>query len=308
MKIGQGVSITLAMLAAIPGIAAAAPNDTGASSQMVVTARPNKGANQPATLEASEVTVLLGNASLPVVSLERLAGDAADMQLFILLDDSTRTASLGTQLRELKTFIEASAVKTEIAIGYMRNGSFGLVQPFTADHAKAASALRLPMAIPGENGSPYFALSDLVKHWPSKQPTRRRAVLMLTDGVDRYYSAATTDDPYVNASIHDALKQGVMVYSIYLQGAGAFGRNGWGANIAQSHLLEVSEKTGGQAFFQGLSDPVSISPFLMELDNCLDNQYLLTVEVLNEKGLQPVKLRTEVPNVKLSSAAFINVR
>jgi hypothetical protein len=127
------------------------------------------------------------------------------------------------------------------------------------------------MAIPGVNGSPYFALSDLVKHWPSKQANRRRAVLMLTDGVDRYFGSATRDDPYVDAATKDALKKSVMVYSIYLQGAGLSGRNGWLTNVAQSRLMEVSQETGGYAYFQGFTDPVTISPFLNDLQDRLEN-------------------------------------
>ena len=230
------------------------------------------------------------------------------MQLFVLLDDSTRSSSLGIQLPELKTFLDSLPATTQVAIGYMRNGTFALAQPFTADHQKAASALRLPEAIPGENGSPYFALSDLAKHWPSKQSTDRRAVLMLTDGVDRYYDTATVDDPYVDAAIHDALKEGVMVYSIYLRGAGAYGRGDWVTNIAQSRLIEVSQETGGHAYFQDFTDPVTISPFLNDFQDRLENQYQVTIEGLNEKGIQPVKVRTELPGLKIEAPTHIYVR
>jgi len=190
----------------------------------------------------------------------------------------------------------------------MRNGTFGLVQAFTADHQKAAGALRLPTAIPGENGSPYFALSDLAKHWPSKQSTERRAVLMLTDGVDRYYGAADMDDPYVTSAIHDALKEGVMVYSIYLRGAGFDGRNGWVTNFAQSRLIEVTEETGGYAYFQGTTDPVTISPFLKDFKDRLENQYKVTIEALNEKGVQTVKLRTDLRDLKIEGPTRLYVR
>src|SRR5208283_1076941 len=173
-----------------------------------------------------------------------------------------RSSSLGIQLPELKRFVESLPATTQVAIGYMRNGSFGLVQGFTADHQKAAGSLRLPLSIPGENGSPYFALSDLAKHWPSKESTDRRAVLMLTDGVDRYYGGAVMDDPYVDAAIQDSLKEGLLVYSIYLGGAGLYGRSQWETNFAQSRLGEVSEETGGHAYFQEFTDPVNIAPFL----------------------------------------------
>jgi hypothetical protein len=308
MKIKSMAAVVVGAILVAAGISASSPDAAIAPTQMVITVRPVPGDDRPINLESADVTVLRGNTPERIVRLERLSGDLADMQLFVLLDDSTRSTSLGLQLPELKRFLESLPPTTQVAIGYMRNGSFGLAQAFTADHQKAAGALRLPVAIPGENGSPYFVLSDLAKRWPSKQSTGRRAVLMLTDGVDPYYSPGTIDDPYVNASIHDTLKEGVMVYSIYLRGAGFSERNGWVTNVGQSHLIEVSEATGGTAYFQGFADPVTISPFLKDFRDRLDNQYRVAIEVLKEKGVQPVKLRAELRGLKIEAPTRIYVR
>jgi hypothetical protein len=310
MKIQQTVVVgmlAVAFVAAKPGFSSSIPNATGVPTQMVITVRPGPDGG-PASLEARDLTVLRGRTPAPVIRLQRLAGDLADMQLFILLDDSSRSSSLGLQLPELKKFLESLPATTQVAVGYMRNGTFGLAQAFTADHEIAASALRLPMARPGENGSPYFALSDLAKHWPSKEATGRRAVLMLTDGVDRYYGSEIIDDPYVDASVHDALKDGLLVYSIYLRGAGLYGLGGRAVNFAQSRLMEVSQETGGYAYFQDFSDPVTISPFLSDFQDRLDNQYLVTIEDLNGKGVQPVKLRTVTPGLKIQGPTRIYAR
>jgi hypothetical protein len=299
--------VTAILVAGSPAISAPKTNTTGAPTQMVITMRPALGDNRSDGLEAADVTVLRGNAPVPVVCFERLSGDLADIQLFVLLDDSTRSSSLAIQLPELKTFIESLPATTQVAVGYMRNGTFGLAQGFTADHREAAGALRLPASIPGENGSPYFVLSDLAKHWPSKQSTNRRAVLMLTDGVDPYYGVADMENPYVNAAIHDALRESVMVYSIYLRGAGFSGRN-WVTNFAQSWLMKVSQETGGYAYALGFTDPVTISPFLKDLRDRIDNQYRVTIEAWNEKGVQPVKLRTELHGVKIEGPTRIYLR
>ena len=234
-----------------------------------------------------------------------MTGNAADLQLFVLLDDSTRSASLGVHLPALKEFVKSLPGTTQVAVGYMRNGTFALAQPFTTDHQKAAEALRLPEALPGVNGSPYFALSELVNHWPSKQPMSRQAVLMLTDGVDRYYDNAEIDDPYVDSAVHSALKHGVMVYSIYLWGAGRYGRGAWVTNVAQSRLTEVSKDTGGHAYFEVFTDPVTISPFLQDLQNRFENQYRITLEPAAQKGVQPVKVRTETPGLKVEAPAYV---
>jgi hypothetical protein len=311
MKTKQSVvtgMIAVALMAANPGISASSPDAARVPAQMVITVRPGSDGSRPKSLEVGDLAVLQDKTPAPVVRLQRLAGDLADMQLFVLLDDSTRSSSLGAQLPELKTFLESLPATTQVAVGYMRNGTFGLAQSFTADHQQAANALRLPAAMPGENGSPYFALSDLVAHWPSKQTTGRRTVLMLTDGVDRYYGTADMDDPYVDAAMHGALKEGVMVYSIYLRGAGLYGRGAWVTTFAQSRLTEVSGETGGYAYFQGMTDPVTISPFLKDFQDRLDNQYRVTFQALQNKGVQPVKLRTELPGLKVESPTHIYVR
>jgi hypothetical protein len=311
MKIQLTVAIgmiSVALAAAKPGFSSSIPSATGVPSQIVITVRPVPGGSPPASLQARDLTVFRGKTPAPVIRLQRLAGDLADMQLFILLDDSSRSSSLGLQLPELKKFLESLPATTQVAVGYMRNGTFGLAQAFTADHEIAASALRLPMASPGENGSPYFALSDLAKHWPSKEATDRRVVLMLTDGVDRYYGSEIIDDPYVDAAIHDALKDGLLVYSIYLRGAGLYGLGGRAVNFAQSRLMEVSQETGGYAYFQDFSDPVTISPFLNDFQDRIDNQYLVTIEDLNGKGVQPVKLRTVAPGLKIQGPTRIYAR
>lgn len=297
--------MSVALFAMSPASPSTIPDTAAAPAKMVITVRPVP-ANEP--LQTGDLTVVRRSAVLPVMRLERLAGDLADMQLFVLLDDSTRSSSLGIQIPELKTFLDSLPITTQVAVGYMRNGTFVLSQAFTTDHHKAAGSLRLPQSMPGENGSPYFALSDLVRHWPSKQPTGRRAVLMLTDGVDRYWGTAVMEDPYVDYAIRDALKNGVMVYSIYLRGAGEYGRRGWSLTTAQSRLIQVSEGTGGCAYFEGVSDPVTISPFLNDFRDRLDNQYEITVQTPLEKGMQSVKVRSLRPGLKIDAPAYLYVR
>ena len=300
MNIGQ--CVFAAVLSA--SLLSAAPPKVGATqASMVVTVQPSKSGAP--TLQPGELTVLADHAPAPVTGLRRLTGDRAGMQLFVLLDDSTRSASLSLHFSELRPFLNSLPPSTEVAVGYMRNGGFQLAQAFTSDHQKAAAALRLPIGVPGENGSPYFALSYLVNHWPSKQVTGRRAVLMLTDGVDRYYGPAIEDDPYVDAACNDALKHGVMVYPIYLRGAGRYGSGSWSTNIAQSRLIQVGEETGGYAYFEDFADPVTIAPFLTDLQQRFDNQYEVTIEAMNRHGMTPVKLHTETPGLKVSGPTYI---
>src|ERR1700683_4224954 len=116
------------------------------------------------------------------------------------------------------------------------------------------------------------------------------------------------DDPYVDAAIQGALKSGVTVYSIYLRGAGSYGRGDWTTTFAQSRLNEVSQETGGYAYFENLSDPVTIAPFLKDFQSRLDNQYEVPFEALGKHGTQPVKLRTELPGLQIECRSRVYVR
>mgnify|MGYP001597864601 CR=1 FL=1 len=302
-KIPFGAGFTLpAALLAIAGVAVCAPPSAPVG-QMVITVESRSG-HSPAGLHPEDVMAYSGKTRVPVTDLQKLDGEHAGMQFFILLDDAAATSALGVHLPELRDFVKSLPATTEVAIGYMRSGGFDLVQGFTTDHTQAAATLRLPGSVAGGNGSPYFALSYLAKHWPSQEETGRRAVLMLTDGIDRYYTNDSLDDPYVNAAIRDVQKRAIGVYSIYLRGAGMYPGGGWAVNVGQSRLLQVTDQTGGRTYYEGLNNPVSLAPFLEDLDDRLANQYKITLATA-ARGPQAIKLRTEVPGLKITGPARI---
>src|SRR5579872_5546101 len=129
MKIRASVvtgMIAAAFVATNPGISATIPDTTGAPSQMVITVLPARDGSRPQNLQTGDVTVLQGRTPARVTHLQRLAGNFADMQLFVFLDDSTRSSSLGIHLPALKTFLQTLPPTTQVAVGYMRNGTFAL--------------------------------------------------------------------------------------------------------------------------------------------------------------------------------------
>jgi hypothetical protein len=236
-----------------------------------------------------------------------LRGERSGLQLVILLDDSART-SMGVQLNDLRTFISGLPENTQVALGYMRNGTPNLVQGFTADHAQAAKAVRLPQGMPGGNGSPYFCLSDLVKHWPGGNVDVRREVVMVTDGVDRYSGGRfDPENPYVQAAVTDAQKAGVIVYSIYFRDAGALDRSFRATDGGQNYLTQVSQSTGGKVYLEGFGNPVSFAPFLSDIQHKLQNQYELTFTSNSKPGLQAIQIKTSQPNTKLEYPARVPI-
>jgi hypothetical protein len=219
-----------------------------------------------------------------------------------LLDDSSGL-SLGTQLGDLRQFINSQPATTRVGVAYMQNGVAEVVQNLTEDHAQAAKSLRLPLGIAGVNASPYFSLSDLVKRWPKS--STRREIVMVSDGIDRYYGEPDYQDPYVADAIQDAQKAGIIVYAIYNPGAGHAGHSYWLNYWGQLYLAQAAEMTGGESYYIGFTGPaVAFAPFLDDVDHRLGNQYLLAFIAKPEKKseLQRVKVRTELPDTELVTA------
>jgi hypothetical protein len=169
----------------------------------------------------------------------------------------------------------------------MQNGSAQVLQDLTDDHARAAKALRLPQGIPGGNGSPYFALDDLLKRWPQTVSDSRREVVLLSDGIDRFWGSGP-DDPYVGQAIEHAQRAGVLVFSIYTPGAGSYATNSWRTWWGQIYLSRVAAETGGESYYIGFNGaPVSFVPYLDEISHRLSHQYFLTFLAKPEKKPAP---------------------
>ncbi|MGA9209388.1 MAG: hypothetical protein WB347_16400 [Terriglobales bacterium] len=282
------------------------PAATGVPARLLVTVEARHGSNVP-VITREDVMVYEGRDRDHVLDWVPAQGDHAALELFVLLDDASNI-SLGSQLEDLHQFILSQPASTKVGVAYMQNGSARIEQTPTNDPALAAKALRLPMGIAGVNASPYFSLSDLVKHWPAT--TARREVLMVSDGIDRYYGVGDLSDPYLAAAIEDAQRAGVVVFAIYTPGVGHAGHSYWLTYWGQIYLAKVAEETGGESYYIGFNGPpVSFIPYLDDLSHRLTRQYLLTFAAKPQKkaGLQRVKLTTEVPNAELVSADRVYV-
>ena len=299
------------VLALVAGISLNAPSlsaqvatpSAGVPVHMVVTVEARHGKDIP-VIHREDVNVHQGHDRAQVTNWVALGGDHAGLELFLLLDDGSDT-SLGLQLEDIRKFINAQPVTTAIAVGYMRNGTVDTAQNFTTDHALAAKALRLPLGSPGASASPYFSLVDLIKRWP--EGPARHEILMVSDGIDRFDGGPS--DPYVDSAIEHAQRAGILIYTIYATGAGHFGHSFWRFNWGQNNLSRLADQTGGEAYFQGFQTPIAFAPYLEDLTNKLNHQYLLTFLAKAEKkaGFQRVKLETEVPNAELVAADQVYV-
>lgn len=303
---GRGRYLAIVICLALLGAARPSRAQETSTARTVVTVN-TKSAEDVTTVPRQSISVFENRKLQDVTGWVPLRGARSGLQLVVLLDDSSR-GNLGLQLNDIKSFLNGLPPTTQVAIGYMRNGTPNLVQDFTADHAQAASALRLPSGTAGINGSPYFCLSDLVKHWPGGDANVRREVIMVTDGVDRYSGGRfDPENPYVRAATSDAQKAGVIVYSIYYRGAGRFDQNLGVTDGGQNYLTQVSGDTGGKVYLEGLGNPVSFAPFLSDIQHKLQNQYELTFVSTSKPGLQAIRVQTNQPNTTLQWPARIPI-
>lgn len=295
----QNFARPIALLAALfsiprPVTAQQAGSIPGVPVQMIVTVEPKHGTEIPAITQ-HDIIVHQGHDVRPVTGWVPATGDHAGLALAILIDDSA-DVSLGTQLNDIRAFIQQQAPTTLVAVGYMQNGTVFVTQNFTPDHAAAAKSLRLTQGYFGAEASPYLSLSDFIKRLPATSPAiPRREVLMITSGIDTVYRGRYSN-PYVDAAVEDAQCAGVMVYSIYTPSAGHFGHSYWLTYWGQNFLSQISEETGGESYyFLGPQAPVSFAPYLDKLNQQLPNQFLLSflAKPQKKKGREPVKITSE---------------
>src|SRR3989475_3293032 len=139
-------------------------SSTGVPVHMVVTVEPRHGSNVP-VINREDVMVYQGHDRSKVTDWLPLQGEHAGLQLFILIDDAAST-SFGSQLEDIRQFINAQPSTTAIGVAYMRNGTAEILQNPTNDRTQAPKALRLPLGDPGASASLYFCVVDLIKRWP----------------------------------------------------------------------------------------------------------------------------------------------
>lgn len=263
------------------------------------TALINVESKNPVQLDPRALTLQVNGHDTPITSLT--AAGRGNVEIAILIDDGLR-GNFGLQLNDIGKFVNSLPPNAKVLIGYMENGTVRSSGHFTADHQEIQKDIRVPLSVPGLSASPYFCLSDFVKHWPSEQPAAR-FVLMLTNGVDPYNgstSITNEDSPYVQAAQDDAQRAGVAVYSIYFQDSGF--RGGRGSLSGQTYLQQVGDATGGQLFNYGPIPPVSIGPYLQQFAQAINSSYevgFMANADRKRNELTRIKVKTNQPGVKV---------
>jgi hypothetical protein len=177
-----------------------------------------------------------------------------------------------------------------------------VAQDFTADHALAAKALRIPLGTPAAYSSPYLSVIDWMKRWPSTGDPR--SLLLISSGIDHFRGDFGPFYPDVDTAISIAEKGNINLWSIYSPDSGHRSRSFFLVNTAQNNLSKLCVESGGESYYLGTSLPVSFKPYLDELLVHLNNQYLLSFA--GDGGAKgkfvSIRLRTELPRTEFMHA------
>lgn len=297
-------AVTVLALMMFLAAAASFGQDSAASAgqevQVTVTARVKRGANM--ALSARDVIVHEDKNPRPVVSFVPVGQTDSVIHLMILID-SDATPRLSAQFQDISQFLQSLPQTAQVGLAYTMSGSTRVEQPFTTDRAAISKALRITVGPSAGNTSVYSALSDLIERWPGG--TGVREILLISDGIDATYGLFNTQpgqNPGLQKAIRDAQQDGVTVFSIFVT-SGRITRNQMLNLNGQGSLDELTSGSGGYSFTQGTQTPVSFQPFLNDLQQMLQHQYLLTFQPTPtaKPGFHDLKVATETSGVKLLS-------
>jgi hypothetical protein len=294
------LAVAAALLATCPLVYA--QNEGEGQARAIVTVLPKQDKAPAPDISQQSVQVQVNGRQGQIANWRYLRGADAPVELVILVDNDTGS-SFGRELSDVTHFVKNLPPNVKVAMAYMQNGQAQLAGPLSTDHAKVAGEIHMPLTAVAVSASPYFCLSDLAKHWPSQDRAARREVIMITDGVDRYELRYDPEDPYVRAAIQDSARAGLVVYSMYWRGVGRVDRSWYENDAGQNLLQEVTEATGGNSYWIGMGNPVTLQPYFEDVSRRLSDQFELgvTAPLSGKPELESLKVKINAQDVKVTA-------
>ena len=240
------------------------------------------------------------NQEQQIVSIRSVNTTALSIAI-VIQDDLT--SSFNLQLRDIRDFIEGLPPGTRVMTAYSRSGTIEVRQRFTDDLTLAAKSLRAVSGSPTMGPrSPFDGVQEVSSRFDAV-PAGRRAILLFSDGLDSSEGlnlASIAQSLSLQQAILKAQRRSIAVYSFY--GPTRLTESGKSIFVlaAQGALAKLSDETGGRAFFQGSTAPVSYLPFFSELVMALNRQFALTyVSTHMKKGYHKVRVTSTNPEIKI---------
>jgi len=302
---GIAVCLSIAAFAAAGMLLPAQDLGTG---QAIVTIVPKHEGVLPPSIAQQDFLVKVNGQKAKVTSWKPYHAAEDQVELVLLIDGSARS-SLSQQWDDITKFIQSLPPNTKAGIAYMANGRSLFASPLSTDRAEVLKNLRLQAGGPGSSASPYFCISDLAKNWPSHDTSARRAVLMISDGIDPYQAEYNPDDPYLLAAINDSVRARMVISAIYWENRGRMNQDSLLSAGGQNLMSQLAEATGGRSFYQGTSNPVSLVSYFDEMLKRLGNQYNLEFEVPfhGRPAIETMQLKIHAPGTEISAPRWVQV-
>lgn len=293
----QGMAYLLAAVLTLSSAAASIRAAEGVTTTVTAAGKKN---TQPPVVKKEDVELYQGKERLQVADWRR----GENLYLAVLIDDSL-DQGIASQWSDLKGFFLAQPASTYISVSYGRNGAATVAQDFTQDHELAAKALRIPLGGVGAFSSPYLTLQDLIKRLPGAG--ERRSILFISSGIDYFRGDFGPISPDLDTTIERAQKANVNIWTLYAPDAGHFARGYFRVSNAQSNLSRLSDETGAESYYLGIESPATFKPYLAEISDHLNNQYLLTFEGRGgKKGrFERVRVASELNGVEFMTPSLV---
>jgi hypothetical protein len=209
------------------------------------------------------------NGSKPPVQRARVL---SPINLAVLIQDDL-VSQVSNELKATRDFIRSLPAGSQVMVGYITSGSLQVRQPFTTDLRRAAGSLRILVSSPSASPfNPYVEVLEALRRF-DPEGKNRNVLLLISDGLDdsRGSDPATVLHSIdLERAISEAKRREVVIYSFYAPSAGLSQRDRLAASYGQSSLQRVSDETGGEAFFQGLTGFVSFRPYFKRLTRALN--------------------------------------
>lgn len=276
-KLPLGLPLALAAMLSCGAVAAQAPAPEGVPVRITVTAVSREKGQEPPPLSKDDFLIYQRHDRRPVIDAVRQSGDNNKLDLYIVVDEAI-SSEVTLNYRDITNFVHELPSTGRVGVLYALNGAVNAPLDLSDNREAAVKALRIPLGRIGAGGGIYLSLVDLAKRLPPASD-RRRAILFLSSGIDlfRGYSESWAGvNPDLDEAIRLLDRAGVNVYSIYVSPAAHFRRGLFLVTNGQSCLSRLADETGGEAYFQGLGTPISMKPFLDEMMEHLNNQYVVT--------------------------------
>jgi len=236
--------------------------------------------------------------------LSRRSPIDSPMTLAILVQDDLAT-SISSEAKRIADFIRNQPGGSRVMVGYIQQGTLQIRRKFTNELDRAADSVRPPLGLASASPfNPFVEIIEGLRRFDS-QPLGRRAMIVISDGLDvsRGADSSTPSQSLdLQRAITEAQRRSVAIYSIYVPSVASAGQV-LGLN-GQSCLERLSSETGGRAFFQGNSAPVSFEPFFRDINDLMGKQIALTyLSTHTNKGFHKLDIKPLEGDVEIRHPA-----